>query len=389
MRSVRQYFSLIGLHLGTLGQRPGSTITLVFGIACAVAGLVSMLAIAEGARRQEMSAVRPDRVILMSLGAPDATQSSISLDVAPKLYNLPGVRNASNGQPVAVSEVLVSAEARTRDAGTLMPFRLIGATEALTVVLPELHLVTGRLFRSGLNELISTEACDRLFSGFGVGDTRIIGGTRWQVVGSFELGGSDPGCMAYADASAVMSAYRRDSYNQIVIMLSSPGEYSNLADTLKAMPALRIDARPEREVIREQYARVNGILDFAAYFVGSIMAIGATLGAANSMYAIVDSRRRELATLRALGFGSGPILLATLTGTTILGIPGALLGAAAAAGVFNNLAASPFGLTLRLAVTPGLCLIGIGFAMVIGTIAGLLPGLRAARLPVSVALSRA
>jgi putative ABC transport system permease protein len=208
-------------------------------------------------------------------------------------------------------------------------------------------------------------------------------------VGSFDLGGSDPGCMAYADAGAVMSAYRRDSYNQTIVMLTSPADYSRLAETLKAMPALRIDARPEREVIREQYARLNGILDFAAYFVGTIMAIGATLGAANSMYAIIDSRRRDLATLRALGFESGPILFSTLTETTVLGIPGALIGAAAAVALFNNLAASPFGFTLRLAVTPGLCLIGVAFAMVIGMIAGLLPGLRAARLPVSVALSRA
>ena len=385
MSSTRQYVSLTVLYWRTLGQRPGSVMTLIFGIACAVAGLVSMLAITNGARQQEMSDVRPDRAILLSLGALDGTQSSISSQVAHQLYELPGIRAAPNGRPIAVSEALVSAEGRNRATGSLMSFPLVGVTDGLRYLMPELRLIGGRMFGSGLDQLIASDSCHRLFSGFAIGDTRLIGGTRWQVVGEFRLGHADAGCMAYADASAVMAAFNRQDYNEVALMLSSPTQVSRLAAALKTMPALRIEAKSEKDAVREQYQRLNGILDFAAYFVGGIMAIGAALGAANSMYAIVDSRRRELATLRAFGFGSGAVLFSTLTESALLGVPGALIGAATAFGLFNDVSASPFGLSLRLAVTPRLALLGIAFAMVIGVLAGLLPGLRAARLPVCVA----
>ncbi len=386
MSSMRQYFSLMGFYLRTLNQRSGSIITLIFGITCAVAGLVSMLAIANGARHQEMSDVRPDRAILLSLGALDGTQSSISSEVVRQLYELPGIRAAPNGRPIAVSEVLVRAEGRKRAAGTLMSFPLVGVTGGLRYLMPELHLIDGRMFGSGLNQLIASDSCHRLFSGFTIGDTRLIGGTKWQVVGDFRLGRADVGCIAYADASAMMAAFNQNNYNQVAVMLTSPREISRLAATLKSMPALRIEAKSERAVVSAQYKRLNGILDFAAYFVGGIMAVGAALGAANSMYAIVDSRRRELATLQAFGFESGPVLVSTLTESALLGMPGALIGAATATGLFNGVSASAFGLSLRMAVTPRLILLGIAFALVIGVLAGLLPGLRAARLPVSVAL---
>jgi putative ABC transport system permease protein len=265
-----------------------------------------MLSIGQGARRQEMSTVRPDSAILMSLGAPDATQSSLSAEVAHSLYGLPGIRVAPGGRPIAVSEVFVNTNARRRGGGTLMPFRLVGATDGLTYLMPEMHLVAGRMFKSGLNELISSDACGRLFSGFRIGETRVIGGTRWLVVGNFALGRSDVGCIAYADATAVMSAFKLNDYNQVGVMLTSPGELPRLAAALKAAPTLLVDARSEGQVVRDEYRSLNGILDFAAYFVGGIMAIGATLGAANAMYAIIDGRRRELATLKASDSGPGP-----------------------------------------------------------------------------------
>jgi putative ABC transport system permease protein len=130
----------------------------------------------------------------------------------------------------------------------------------------------------------------------------------------------------------------------------------------------------------------NGLLNFVSYFIGSIMAIGATFGAVNSLYSIVDARRRELATLRAIGFGSTAIVAATLIESILLALPGALLGAAAAWLLFHGMAVSPFGFSFRLEVTPRLAELGIIWALVMGLIGGLLPALRAARVPVTTAL---
>jgi putative ABC transport system permease protein len=132
--------------------------------------------------------------------------------------------------------------------------------------------------------------------------------------------------------------------------------------------------------------QLNGILSFVSYFVGSIMALAATIGAANSLYAIVDGRRRDLAILRAVGFSSLPIIASFLSESILLAVPGALIGALVAWLLFNGLLASPLGASFHMAVTPSLALLGLGWALCIGVIGGLLPALRAARVPVTVAL---
>jgi putative ABC transport system permease protein len=116
------------------------------------------------------------------------------------------------------------------------------------------------------------------------------------------------------------------------------------------------------------------------------MAIGATLGAVNSLYAIVDARRRELATLRAIGFESAAIVVSILCESILLALPGALLGGALAWALFNGLSVSPFGYNFQLEVTPSLAMLGVLWALGMGLLGGLLPALRAARVPVTTAL---
>jgi putative ABC transport system permease protein len=120
--------------------------------------------------------------------------------------------------------------------------------------------------------------------------------------------------------------------------------------------------------------------------VGGIMALAATIGAANSLYAIIDSRRLELATLRAMGFSGTSIIASILSESVLLAVPGALISALFAWLFFNGLQASPLGRTVHLAVTPSLACLGVGWALSIGVLSGFLPALRAASVPVTVAL---
>ena len=137
---------------------------------------------------------------------------------------------------------------------------------------------------------------------------------------------------------------------------------------------------------QDAFKQLNGLLDFVSYFVGTIMALGATLGAVNSLYSIVDARRRELATLRAIGFGSGAIVASILCESVLLALPGALLGAGLAWALFNGLSVSPFGYSFQLEVTRSLALTGVVWALAMGLFGGLLPALRTARVPVTTAL---
>jgi putative ABC transport system permease protein len=387
MNFVRQFFGILRINLSGATQRMGAVLTIIIGIACAVGVLVSMLAMGIGIRRQAMENVRADRVILNSTGA-RYIQSSIPREVAVSARDLPGIKTGIDGAPVVIFTSLIPIEAHRRVTGIRVFFPLVGTTANLLQYRPEIRFTGGRMFQPGLHELIASNPCRRQFTGFEMGDRRSIRGGDWIVVGHFDERHTLQ-CVVYADVDVLMSTFNRNTYNQVSVMLESPADFNTFRDALQANPTLRLEAQHESEAAQEDFKQLKGILDFASYFVGSIMAIGATLGAVNSLYAIVDSRRRELGTLRAIGFGSGAIVASILCESLLFALPGALLGGALAWVFFNGLSASPFGYNFQLAVTSSLGLIGIAWALGMGLAGGLLPALRAARLPVATALRAA
>jgi putative ABC transport system permease protein len=183
-----------------------------------------------------------------------------------------------------------------------------------------------------------------------------------------------------------MSTFNSNTYTQATATLQSPAAYAALRSALESNPALHLEVRCEAEAREEDIKGLNGLLNFAAYFVGLIMAIGATLGAVNSLYSIVDARRSDIATLRAIGFGSAAVAASILCESILLALPGAVLGVALAWVLFHRMAISPFGFSFLLDVTPKLAVIGVVWALAMGFIGGLLPALRAARLQVTAAL---
>jgi putative ABC transport system permease protein len=386
MKFIRQLLALTQMNLAGVPGRLGPVLTLVLGVTCAVAVLVSMLAMGVGARRQALGNVNDSRVVLWNVGAQGPMQSDIPKDAAALIRDLPGIRRAANQEPIAVSMALIFMGAEKKAGGNKIYFPLAGVSPGFTDLMPEFHLTAGRLFRPGLNELIANDLCARQYKGFDLGDKRTLHGGDWVIVGHFVTGNAQGSCLVYADAGSVLSTFGRSSYNQLLVMLQSPAAFTNFANAVKANPTLHLDVKHEREVLESQFRQLNGILDFASYFVGAIMAIGATLGAVNSLYAIVDSRRRELATLRAIGFGGAPIVAGVMTESILLAIPGSLLGAGIAWAFFNGLSASPFGFTFQLTVTPSLVVVGTTWALIMGLLGSLLPALRAARVPVTTAL---
>ncbi len=384
MTIARQSLAMLLVNLSGVRERMASVLTIIIGVTCAVGVLVSMLAMGTGARRQEMGNVRADRVVLVTSGA-RAWQSDISREEAAAVLELPGILKGARGEPIVVSETEVPVEGRRRVVGNRIYFPLIGTMPTVTQYRPEMRFTSGRMFQTGLHELIAGNACARQFIGFEIGDRRPIHGTDWTVVGHFDLG-EEQQCFVFADVDSIMATFKRNSYSSVSVRLQSPSDFDAFRDAIKGNPALHLEAKREREVMEDGFKELNAILNFVSYFVGTIMAIGATLGAVNSLYAIVDSRRRELATLRAIGFGPGPIVVSVLVESILWALPGALLGCALAWVLFNGLSASPFGYSFQLAVTPSLAILGILWALGMGLLGGLLPALRAARVPVTTAL---
>jgi putative ABC transport system permease protein len=383
---MKQYWALLYMNLASIRQRLGLVLTIVIGVACAVGVLVSMLAMGVGAHREAMGNVRPDRATVISLGSPSPLQSSVTKDTAKLVSDMPGIKHNAAGKPIAISQVIVYVQARDRISGEKIGFAMLGVTAGLTDYSPELHLTAGRMFRPGLREVIASNVCARKYADFAAGDKRSMRRGDWQVVGNFNLGQSEGICVVFADAEVVLNAFARNAYNQVNVMLESPERFTELANAVAANPSLHAELKHESQLIEEATKQLNNILNFVSYFVGSIMAVAATLGAINSLYAVVDGRRRELATLRALGFGALPVVASVLTESILLAVPGALLGAAVAWLLFNGLTASPFGFQFHLSVTLATAIVGTTWALVMGLVGGVLPALRAARVPVTVAL---
>ena len=384
MNFIRQFLALVRMNLEGEGARLGSVLTIVVGVACTVAVLVSLLAMGTGAHQQAVGDVHDDEVVVQARGA-QFIQSSVSRGDMVTVRDLPGIARDKDGDPQVDGMVLVPFEGHRRGTGRRVFFPLIGSSEPKFELRPPAHLTAGRLFKPGLNEIIATNSCVQQFDGFEIGAKREVRGVEWTVVGLYDQGQSLQ-CIVISDAETLMSLFRRNSYNRINVRLKSPADFDAFNRALQANPALKLEAKTAREDVESQFKQFNGLLNFVSYFIGAIMAIGATFGAVNSLYSIVDARRRELATLRAIGFGSGAIVAATLVESILLALPGALLGAAAAWLFFHGMAVSPFGFSFRLDVTPRLAEIGIAWALAMGLVGGLLPALRAARVPVTTAL---
>jgi len=384
VRFFRQLFVILRVSLSGIPQRLGSSLTILVGVTSAVGVLVSMLAMGTGAHEQILAEVSPDRVILTTTGSRFG-QGNVTREEAAVILGLPGIRKDAKGEPIVAFQSVVPIQGRRRVTGLRIYFPLIGITPNLTELVSDIHFTAGRLFQPGLQELIVSNPCRRQFIGFEMGDRRPLHGSDWSIVGQFDRGASQQ-CVVYADVKTLMTALTRNTYSSVSVLLNSPADYDVLHDAVSANPTLHVEVQHEKDATEDAFKPLNAILNFVSLFVGTIMAVGATLGAVNSLYAIVDSRKREMATLRAIGFSTGAVVMSVLIESILLALPGAVLGSFAAWLLFNGLAASPFGFSFQLAVTPPLALVGVEWALAMGLLGGLLPALRAARMPITTAL---
>jgi putative ABC transport system permease protein len=312
-------------------------------------------------------------------------QSSVPREEAAVIHDMPGIRRGTDGEPIVTFESFFPMEGRRRMTGARVFFPLVGISKSVLEYRPEMHFTSGRMFQRGLRELIVSNSCVRQFTGFDIGDRRSLPGGDWTIVGHFDQGVGQP-CAVYGDVDILMSTFSRTAYSTVSVVLRSPSDYDAFRKAVQTNPTLHLEAKHEKEVVEDAFKQLNALFDFVSYFVGTIMAIGATLGAVNSLYSIVDARRRELATLRAIGFGSGAITASILCEAVLLALPGAFLGAGLAWALFNGLSVSPFGYSFQLEVTRSLALTGVVWALAMGLFGGLLPAMRAARVPVTTAL---
>ncbi len=392
MRAINQILAVTWLNLRNLPQRVASSVVAVIGVAAVVLVFAAVLSMAKGFERTMVAAGSEDTAIIMRSGSTSELNSGLSNEQVLIVGEAPGVlRDGDRAVMSAELYVIVDLKKRTSKTDANVPFR--GVQAGAFDVRRDVRLVEGRMFEEGRNEIIVGRSAQQEFLGLETGSAIRFGQSEWRVVGVFEAGGSVSESELWTDVRVLQGAYRRgNSFQSVRVKLQDADSLAQLQAVLEADPRIDADVMTEREYYSAQAEPLSQFIRTIGYPLTVLMGIGAVFGALNSMYSSVSVRGKEIATLRALGFGPFPVLVSTIVESTLLALVGGLIGGAIAYLVFNGFQVSTLNgasfsqVVFDFAVTPDLLLDGLEAALIIGVVGGFFPAVRAARLPVAQAL---
>lgn len=401
MRWLTQVIAVTMTALRTIPQRRGPSLATIAGIAGVVAVLVAVLSIGEGFRKTLREAGSPQNALVMRAGSDSEMMSVMVGDSVDIISEAPGIARGEPApgepvQPLVSAELFVVVDVPKRATGTAANVPLRGVQTAAFAARPEMTIVQGRKFEWGKNEVLVGVGAQKQFTGLDVGAKVKWGENEWTVVGAFAANGAVWESEIWTDARVLQPAYRRgNSFQTVVARLDSPDSFERFKDALTKDPRLDVKVQRETEYFGNQGRTLEAIIRNLGFLLAVLMGIGAVFGALNTMYSAVAARTREVATLRALGFGRGAVVVSVLAESLFLALVGALVGAVGAWAFFDGYRTSTLNwdtfsqVTFAFDVTPALMIQGIVFALLLGLVGGLLPAIRAARLPVTAALREA
>ena len=381
-----QILEITMMNLRNLPTRLGSSSVIVVGIAGVVGVLIAILAMAAGFEATLDRSANPNRVIVLRGGSSDEMSSGLAVDELRVLSTFEGIEITS-GELYAVADI------PKRSSGTDANLVIRGVDQAAFDVRPEVRIVEGRNFATGTSEIIAGRGAAAEFAGVEIGGSIQIRQSEWTIVGIFEAQGSAYESEIWADLAVAQSAFRRGgSMSSARAIVADPTMIPNLAGLIEEDPRLDLKLQAEQDFFSNQSQSLTTLIETFGYAVAYIMAVGAVFAALNTMYSAVVTRTVEIATLRALGFGGVPVVVSVMIEAIVLALIGGVLGAAVAYLGFNGFTVSTLNnisfsqVAFDFAVTPALIQSGIGWSLALGLIGGLFPAVRAARLPITLAL---
>ncbi|MDY6948275.1 MAG: FtsX-like permease family protein [Pseudomonadota bacterium] len=391
MKMFRQIGAVTAMNFRSMPQRASTSLVVIIGIAGVVAVLVSVLAMSTGLIRTMENTGRDDRAIVTRNGSIAETSSALDRNSARLIVDGAGIKRDVQGEPILSAETMriLSLHRKQDDAEVNVILRGVGPK--LRELRPELKIIEGRMFNTAVTEVIVGKSAHAQYKGLNVGDSVTSRGAGWTVVGVFDTGGDAHESSLMTDAETLISIDQRGAFQSVTVLLESASSFQSFKDSLLGNPGLSVDVVREREYYQQQSKTMSTVIKVIAYVVGGIMAVGAVFAALNTMYSAVSARLQEIATLRALGFGSTAMVMSVLAEALVLALIGGVIGALLAWVFFNGNTVSTSGggmgqMVFALSVSPQLMILGIVWACLIGVLGGLFPAMRAARLPVAMAL---
>jgi putative ABC transport system permease protein len=388
---LRQALAITGISIRSLPSRWAPSLVIVVGLAGVVAVFTALLAMSTGFESTLKATGRSDAALILRGGSDAELNSAFDRDSTDLIKQEPGIAAGADGKPLASAELMVIAElVRKDDLSNGANITLRGVEPTAFALRPQLKIIAGRTFTPGLRELIVGRGVLQQFQGAAIGDRVRMRGSEWTVVGTFASGDAHDSEM-WTDINVARSTFGRNGSSSVLADLDGPEGLARLKSAVAAEPRLALDVLREQDYFSGQTRQFRNTIGFLAGVVTIIMALGAVFAALNSMYAAVAARGKEIATLRALGFGGLPVVVSVMTEALLLALVGGVLGALIAYVLFNNFSVSTLGqnftqVVFNFKVTPQLVARGLIIAIVIGMVGGFMPALRAARLPVTTSL---
>ncbi len=392
MNVLRQIFAITLMNLRTLPQRWSSSLVIVVGVAGVVAVLVALLSMAQGFASTLQRTGKADRVIVLRGGSNGELSSGMSVSQANIVAGFPGIAQL-DGQALLSPELYLIADVPKRATGSPANLTLRGVTPIGVKLRSELRITEGRMFEPGKAELIAGRGAANQFAGLDLGAEIKLRDARMKVVGIFTADGGGHESELWMDLPVVQDLFRGPGVlSSLRVQLQSASAYPAFAAAVKDDKRLDMDATDEPTYFARQSESLSKLIQGFGYAVAVIMGIGAMFAALNTMYSAVSARTREIATLRAIGFGGTPVVVSVIVESMTLALLGGLLGGVIAWLMFNGATVSTLNnasfsqVAFDFAVSQELITRGILLALALGLVGGLLPAWRAARLPVTVAL---
>ncbi len=376
------------INIKSIPQRFWTSLSTVVAVALVVIVLLSFLAMANGFQRTLKSAGAEDIAIILRGGSQSEINSVISREQVRLIEDGPGVAHGADGKPLASAELYIVVDGVKRSSQTKANLPLRGIGEEGAAIRKDIKLVAGRMFNPGANEIVVGKSLLSQFQGFDLGERVKFLTTQWTVVGVFSADGSVFESEIWGDLPVVQSLFNRNNVFQTIrARIESPAALAELKRYADADPRLKLDVKSEQDYFAEQSSQTSDLIQKLGWPLAIAMALGALAGALNTMYSSVAARSVEIATLRAIGFSGFPAFVGTLAESLLLAVIGGILGAVATYLVFDGFTASTLGagftqVVFSFRLTPGLVAQGLALALIVGLIGGLLPAIRAARMPI-------
>ena len=383
----------ISYNFRSIRARWTSTIVAILGIAGTVGVFVAMLSLARGFRATLVSSGSPGNALIMRAGSTSEMMGGITLDSIKVIQDKPGIAREPSGAPLLTQEVVGVIPVPLISTGTDANVQVRGVSPNVLEIRNFGKITQGRLFQPGLSELVVGKNAMKTYRGLTLGNKIDFAGGHWQVVGSFDAGGSSFDSEVWCDSQIFNQVLQRPAniFQSATVHLASPSAFDEFKDSVIKDPQMKVDVWREIDYYAKQSTTMTTLITYLGGIVAFIMAIGAIFGALNTMYSAVAERGREIATMRAVGFSAWMVILSFLFEALVISIIGGIIGCLVVLPL-NGLTTNTMNfqtfsnVAFAFKITFDLLVMGVIFALVMGVLGGLLPAIRAAIQPVAVAL---